>query len=122
MDAPLLSNSGEITCLALEPPLNPADVYSLPNGAIAILHAGSAEISPGVYIYQTDTGDLEPIALLPKDLAHMSWSEDGSAFVVFDVEDKARFLGWIERKRLENVSARLEGATMLRWEHKRLGQ
>jgi hypothetical protein len=118
MEAPVPSSPAEVTCAAPGLALNPVDVFTLPDGAITFLHHGSAPLSSGVYVYRPNTGNLTPIALVSDDLEYMIWSEDGSAFVVSDALDVPQVLGWVDRGVLLDVSARLDGAMMLRWEHR----
>jgi hypothetical protein len=98
------------------------DLKVLQDGAVAVLHQGSPSLSPGLYLYQPDVGDLTPVALLSDPLGRMIWAADGSAFVTSDAAGIPQTLGWIQREMLLDVRTRLAAAAQLQWEPEARGE
>jgi hypothetical protein len=122
MGEPVPAAPGEIACFVPARGLHPMDLKVLQDGAVAVLHQGSPSLSPGLYLYQPDVGDLTPVALLSDPLGRMIWAADGSAFVTSDAAGIPQTLGWIQRGMLLDVRTRLAAAVQLQWEPEARGE
>jgi hypothetical protein len=107
-------------CHASGWPLHPAAPQALPDGGVAFLHHGCGEecAGPAAGLYFLGpAAQFRPIALLNDDDLNgaIRWTDDGSAFVVQDVDGVPTHIGVTSNGHFWDVAGRLEGATSLRW-------
>ncbi|MFP4393770.1 MAG: hypothetical protein ACLFTI_00785 [Anaerolineales bacterium] len=101
-------------------PLHPAAPQALPDGGVAFLHHGCgaacAGPAPGLYFLGPEM-QFRPIALLnAADLGGaVHWTDDGSAFIIREVDGAPAHIGVTSNGHFWDVAARLEDATSLRW-------
>ncbi|MBN1874175.1 MAG: hypothetical protein JXA33_08085 [Anaerolineae bacterium] len=105
-------------CQAEQWSLRATSPHALPDGWVAFVHQGCGATcpgpAPGIYFLGPDTL-LHPIALLPEAEGHALWTDDGSAFIYFDLQNRPRYLGMSNGAGFWDVQAQLAGTSDFYW-------